>query len=83
MASMNVTHFPLLGLEVSFRDLALEQKLAELEFPSDFPETLRSPVVTGTITEFCFTIGLDGRTSTMILVSDTYYDLLELAFIPN
>jgi len=83
MAAMNVTHFPLLGLEVSFRDLAFEQKLSKYDLPPDFPEALRSPVVTGTVTEFCFTVGLDGRTSTLILVSDTYYDLTEVSFLPN
>jgi hypothetical protein len=83
MASMNVTHFPLLGLEVSFRDLAFEQKLSKYDFPPDYPEEFKSSIVTGTVTEFCFTVGLDGRASTLILVSDTYYDLSELAFIPN
>ena len=83
MASMNVTHFPLLGLEVSFRDLAFEQKLSKYDFPPDYPEEFKSSIVTGTVTECCFTVGLDGRASTLILVSDTYYDLSELAFIPN
>lgn len=83
MASMNVIHFPLLGLEVSFRDLAFEQKLSKYDFPPDYPEEFKSSIVTGTVTEFCFTVGLDGRASTLILVSDTYYDLSELAFIPN
>lgn len=81
MSKAHISPISLLGREVSFRDLAFERHLLDLDIPADYPEHLLSSVRTGQVTEFVIRLPLDGHAITEILVDDTYYDIADCDFL--
>lgn len=78
MSGVNISPISLLGRVVSFNDQSFEQQIAQIAFPPDFPEKLKSSLVTGQVTEFCLSVCMDGTASVCLLVNDNYYDLSEV-----
>ena len=78
MSGVNISPISLLGRVVSFNDQSFEQQIAQIAFPPDFPENLKSSLVTGQVTEFCLSVCMDGTASVCLLVNDNYYDLSEV-----
>ena len=78
MATANVTAISLLGRVVSFNDQSFEQQIAQITFPPDFPENLKSSLVTGQVTECCLSVSMDGTSTVSLLINDNYYDLADV-----
>ena len=75
MSVANISPISLLGRVVSFNDQSFEQQIAQIAFPPDFPEKLKSSLVTGQVTECSLSVSMDGTATFCLLINDNYYDL--------
>jgi hypothetical protein len=78
MANFNVIPFGLLGHEVSFRDLAFERNLSNLELPEDYPDDLKQSIVKGVVEYVDISFNTKMEMSCSIVVEDNLYCISEI-----
>ena len=78
MANFNVIPFYILGRQVSFKNLANERQLLELDLPPDFPEHFKQSIVSGVVQNIILIFNPKMEMDCEIVIDDNTYCLSDV-----
>lgn len=81
MSTGNYSPVTLVGRTCTFKDLQFQRQLETLSLPPDFPEELRSAVVTGFVEGVNFYIPAKGDIEISLCIDDQFYPIKDMLII--